>query len=180
MNFIPETPKSSVEVPYYDDVTGEAGWQGQSTTKSIEALKSEISTSISRLGGLVTGFQRGRFATGELNREGFRIGYMIETPGGEMIRGRIDVAALPVKEDFTMRRSLDSRRERSLRMALYMLRIALDGTWFLAQLSPGYAPLMPWMLADGEKTVSQLWSESAVMSRLLPPGESDFVEGVYK
>ena len=177
MNFIPDTPKSSVDVPFYDDASKEAGWQVQATEKTIESLKSEITTAISRLGGLVTCFQRGRFATGDLNRDGFRISYLVETSGGEMIRGRIDIAALPVKEEYTLQRSLETRRGKSLKMALYMLRVALDGTWFLQQLSPGYAPLMPWMLADGEKTVSQLWSESAVMSRLLPPGESDFVEG---
>jgi len=36
------------------------------------------------------------------------------------------------------------------------------------------------MLVDGEKTVTQLWQESKVMQNLLPPGETDFVEGNYK
>jgi hypothetical protein len=66
-------------------------------------------------------------------------------------------------------------------MSLYMLRTALDGTWFLQQLSPGYAPLMPWMLVDGEHTITQLWQESSIMRNLLPPGETDFVvEGQFK
>jgi hypothetical protein len=61
-----------------------------------------------------------------------------------------------------------------------MLRNSFDGLWFLQQLSPGFAPLMPFMLADGNMTVSQLWSESSMMSNLLPPGEGDFVEGQVK
>ena len=72
----------------------------------------------------------------------------------------------------------DGKKEKALKMALYMLRISLDGMWFMQQLSPGYAPLMPWMIANQEgKTVSQLWAESSVMNNLLPPGESEFVEG---
>lgn len=178
MSFIPDTPKigSTAEVPYFDDVTGDAGWQGQTTSKSIETLKSEIMSSISRLGGLVTGFQRGQF-TGKQKRDGFRVAYVIETPSGQMVPGRIDIAALPVKDDYSLRRSYEARREKSLKMALYMLRTALDGTWFLQQLSPGYSALMPWMLANGEKTISQLWGESPVMARLLPPAENDFVDG---
>lgn len=39
MDFIPEQSKNSVDVPYFEDVTGEVGWQGQSTTKSIETFK---------------------------------------------------------------------------------------------------------------------------------------------
>lgn len=68
-------------------------------------------------------------------------------------------------------------------MALYMLRQGLSGLWFLQQLSPGYAALMPWMLTsgkNGEKTITQLWSESQSFSNLLPPGNAEFVEGTYK
>ncbi len=180
MNFIPETPKNEIQdVPYYDDVTSEGGWQGHSTSKSIETLKAEIIAAIGRLGGLVTGFQRGTFTIVDQMREGFQVLYGIERPDGEFIRGRIDVAALPVRDDYKRRRSFDTRREKSLKMALYMLRTALDGSWFLQQLSPGYAPLMPWMLAHGNKTVTQLWQESPVMNALLPPGGSDFIDGEF-
>ena len=57
------------------------------------------------------------------------------------------------------------------------LRNALEGMWFMQQLSPGFAPLMPFMIADNQgRTVSQLWAESATMNRLLPPGDSEFIE----
>lgn len=179
MNFIPSTPTNqSADVPFFDDVSGDSGWQGQSTSKSLETLKSEIMSSVGRLGGLVTGFQRGQFDVGNQKRDGFRLVYVVETPTGQMVPGRIDIAALPVKDDYSLRRSYDTRREKSLKMALYMLRTALDGTWFLQQLSPGYSALMPWMLANGEKTISQMWGESPIMARLLPPGEADFVDGI--
>lgn len=52
-NFIPDQPKKAADVPYFDDVSSDAGWQGQATTKSIETLKSEIVQAVCRLGGLV-------------------------------------------------------------------------------------------------------------------------------
>ncbi len=96
MNFIPEQPKESQRVPYYENATKADGWQGQATEKTIKALQSEITQSISRLGGMVTGFQRGSFQSDEDIREGFRIHYSIETADGRQVPGRIDIAALPV------------------------------------------------------------------------------------
>ncbi len=57
MSFVPEQPKDSQQVPFFDDVSKEAGWQGQSTTKSIKALQAEIIEAVGRLGGLVINFQ---------------------------------------------------------------------------------------------------------------------------
>jgi hypothetical protein len=173
-NFIPEVPKEAQDVPYFDDVSKDAGWQGHTTSKSIETLKSEIITSIGRLGGIVTGFQKGRFNTDSRDRGGFRLLYAIEAPNGNMFPGRIDIAALPVKNDHRHQRSYETRIQQSLKMALYMFKMALDGAWFLQQLSPGYSALMPWMLGKDQKTISQLWGESAIMRNLLPPAESVF------
>ena len=179
MNFIPDQPKNNQEVPYFEDATSDAGWQGQATTKSIETLKSEIVQAVSRLGGLVVGFQRGKFETGKYTREGFRVHYSIEAANGRMVAGMIDIAALPIKKSVSYRSSIEKRQEQSLKMALYMFRDAMNGLWFLQQLSPGYSALMPWMLTEGGKTISQLWSESPVMQNLLPPGESEFVDGKF-
>jgi hypothetical protein len=178
MNFIPEQPKESISVPYFDDVTKEAGWQGQSTTKSIKTLQAEIIEAISRLGGLVINFQRGSFQSEAGNRDGFRVHYVVQAADGRQVPGRIDIAALPIKTDWSLRRSEDKRKDQSLKMALYMLRMALDGTWFLQQLSPGYSALVPFMLGSGsDKTISELWAESSVMNNLLPPGEEEFING---
>ncbi len=178
-SFIPDQPKVSANVPYFEDVSSDAGWQGQTTGKSIETLKSEINAAISRLGGLVVGFQKGVFNADDVTRDGYRIHYTIESPDGKLIPGRLDIAALPIKNSPRRGRytPIDKRREQSLKMSLYMLRNAIDGLWFLQQLSPGFAPLMPFMLVDQERTVSQLWSESPVMSKLLPPGDNDFIDG---
>lgn len=176
MNFVPEDKQQGPQdVPYFDDVNSEGGWQGHTTRKTIGQLKSEIMVIISRLGGLVTGFQKGTFQAGDKKRDGFVLHYIIEQPNREVIHGQMDIAALPVRNTHSMRRSYDSRREKSLKMALFMLRNALEGTWFLQQLSPGYAPLMPWVLAKDGKTISQLWSEQVMY--LLPADASSFVDG---
>jgi hypothetical protein len=178
-NFIPDQPKAVENVPFYEDVTSAQGWQGQTTTKSMETLKSEITMAVSRLGGMVNGFQKGIFLVGNQERQGFRVSYSIEIPDGKFMPGRIDIAALPVRK--APINSFNSRCEKSLKMALYMLRNSFDGLWFLQQLSPGFAPLMPFMLSGTKDlTVSQLWSETALMQSLLPPGDADFIEGEVK
>jgi len=168
MNFIPEQPKARQEVPYFEDVTKEGGWQGQATSKSLQTLESEITQTVNRLGALVISFQRGVFQ-GEVDRDGFRVHYMVTAADGRQVPGRIDIAALPIR--------YEKNREKSLKMALYMLRQALAGTWFLQQLSPGYSALVPFMLGKGDKTLSQMWTDSSTMSNLLLPGEEDFIEG---
>lgn len=168
--FTPENSEA-VKVPYFEDVSRDAGWQGFSTTKSQKKLQAEIGESITRLGGFVSGFQKGTFILETQQREGFQVHYSIKSPSGQLIPGRVDIAALPVKDKWN-----SSKKEKSLCMALYMLRNALDGMWFMQQLSPGYAPLMPWMLTPTGKTVSQMWSESSIMSHLLPSGESEFID----
>lgn len=179
MNFVPEQ-KEAVAVPFYDDVSADAGWKGQATSKSVERLESEVMQSFSRLGGLVVNFQRGIFLTGEKRRDGYQIHYALDTPDGAVVPGRMAIAALPVKTDHRAKKTEDKRKEKSLKMALFMLRDALDGQWFLQQLSPGYAPLMPWMLTDEGETVTQLWSEGSAMKNLLPPDEfSEFIDGDF-
>jgi len=175
-NFIPEQPKTSKQVPYFDDVTSEDGWVGQTTGKSTESLKSIITQAISRLGGLVTGFEKGTFKMESgLSRDGYRITYTIESSNGRMQLGVIEIAALPVRTGRYS--SLETRKEKSLKMALYMIGQTLNGLWYLEQLSPGYAPLMPFMIEPKSgKTITQLWSENATMNNLLPSGENDFID----
>ena len=105
----------------------------------------------------------------------------VEAKGGKMVPGRFDFATLPVRQKSRRSRagSLERQKEKSLKMGLFMTRDALTGLWFLQVLSPGFAPLMPWMLVGSGKkarTITQLWSESPVMKQLLPPEDSEFEE----
>lgn len=182
MEFIPEQESKALVVPYFDEVTAEGGWRGMSTGKTISTLKSEVTQAIARLGGVVAGFVFGKMVTPEgIERGGYQIHYAIEAKGGKMVPGRFDFAALPVRQ--TSRRSragsLERQKEKSLKMGLFMTRDALTGLWFLQVLSPGFAPLMPWMVVGSGKnppTLTQLWSESPVMKKLMPPDGSEFEE----
>ena len=175
MNFVPDLPKQAADVPFFEDVEASDGWQGQTTQKSMDSLKSEVAIAVSRLGGIVVGFVKGSFD----NRMGFRLHYTITALDGMLIPGQIDIAALPVRGP---KRHYDNKtkehaQEQSLKMALFMFRNALSGLWFLQQLSPGYAPLMPFMIMQDGKTVTQIWSEQSNMKMLVPPKDGDFVEG---
>lgn len=173
-SFQPEE-KKAVSVPFYEDAKEKDGWKGQATTKSVSKLQDEISQAINRLGGIVSGFQRGTFFIDDQQREGYQIHYHLKAPNGRLVPGRLDVAALPVRA-----RRDPMKKEKSLRMALYMVREGLEGMWLMQQLSPGFAALMPFMLGDDNKTISQMWSESPIMDRLLPPSQTEFVEGEVK
>lgn len=169
-SFQPEENKNII-VPFYEDATEKDGWQGQATTKSIGKLQDEISQAINRLGGIVSGFQRGLFMIEDQKRDGFQIHYHLRAPNGQLVPGRLDVAALPVRDKWS-----GVKKDKSLRMALYMVREGLQGMWLMQQLSPGFFALMPFMLTSENKTVSQLWSETPVMNRLLPPGDGEFID----
>ncbi len=173
MDFKPETKKEMQEVPYYDDVSSSDGWEGHSTSKTLESLKSEVVMALSKLGGTTASFQRGSFEAGGQKREGFRIEFFLEKKG-KQVPSRVDIAALPVKETYRLQRSLATRTEKSLKMALFMVRNAFKGTWFLQQLSPGFAPLIPFMIGKDGKTMSEMWIESGINTNLLLPKSGHF------
>ena len=170
MNFIPEPPQTAEIVPFFEDARSEDGWHGHTTGKSIDVLKSEINEAVSRLGGMVVNFQRGTFATEQINREGFQITFIIQGDGRPLARGALDIAALPNKP--APAKSYEMRQDRALRMALYMARDILQGLWNLRKLSPGFVPLLPWTLEENSgKTFSQLWAQSLAVPALTVDGE---------
>jgi hypothetical protein len=184
-NFVSEKQEKKVdEVPFFEDADAANGWAGQSTGKSIETLKAEIIAHIGKLGGLVTGFEKGSFS----GRAGYRIHYAIETEKGQHVPGYIDVASLPlkpVKTRYHYRNRVDpeaTRMDKSMRMALYNVAMCLGSLWKLQRLSPGFAPLMPFMIMDrsGGRNLTQLWSETSVLKQLMPPKEDFTANGTSK
>lgn len=165
MNFVPDQ-QDHKEIVFFEDARKEDGWQGHTTTKSIDRLKAEITDAVARLGGFVAGFQKGKFLVDNRERDGFQVFYSL---GGKP--SRVDIAALPVKDKWDTK-----KRDKSLRMALFMLREGFDGMWLMQQLIPGYAPLVMFMLNRDGKTISQLWAEQPAIGKLLPPPEADFIE----
>jgi len=187
MEFTPDN-KEVQDVPFFKDATARGGWAGYASRKSTEKLQSEVKEAISLLGGTVTGFMKGTFA-GKHPRDGYHVHYIMQSPNG-MVQGKMEVAALPVEKPkhfygTRAEKTYKKQREESLKMALFMLRDSLKGMWYLQQLSPGFAALMPFMIAnESGETISQLWSRQDTFANLLPPGEANFetdvIEGDYQ
>src|SRR3990167_1956239 len=166
MPFIPdETPAK--EVPFFENVKSGDGCQGHASRKNVEQLKREVVVALGRLGGSGVLIQRGKFHIGAQKRVGFQITYMLSN-GDNVVKCKLNIAALPTKKD------KETRINETLKMALYMLRNALDGAWFLEQLSPGYAALVPFMLVgNSDLSLTEIWSQGAELQKLLPPGDSE-------
>ena len=164
-SFIPDNENVEIEIPFFSDVMGRAdeGWTGHTTSKSAEKLKGEISAALGRLGAIVTSFQSGRVDAGKENeRMAVRIHYTVASEEGQLFPGQIDIAALPVDHERCQNEaSYDNKCNKSLRMALVMALRAFEGAWNMKVLSPGYSPLVPWMLApNSDKTISQTFNEA--------------------
>lgn len=184
MEFKPDGQEAK-EIPFFKDTLGQSkkGWAGHTTSKSIEKLKSEVKEAIDLLGGTVTGFTKGTF-DGKYPRDGYLLHYVMESPGG-LVNGKMEIAALPIEKkpwmSLQQKKAQERKREQSLKMALFMLRDSLKGMWYLQQLSPGFAALMPFMIAnDAGETITQLWSKQATFTNLLPAGEIDFEADVLE
>ncbi len=188
MQFVPDDDQGpELDVPYYGETKSEDGWQGHSTSRSYDTLKSDVTKALARLGGIVHGIQRGSYRIGDFERAGAQINYSIEGPDGNMAYGRLDVAALPVQEPYGgnkshsgYSRTLENLQMRSLAMALYNVVEALKAQWVLKQLNPAYVPLMPWLLGKDDLTLSEAYAEAGFSKALMPPNAGDFVEGDFR
>ena len=172
MKFVPADQGLDEELPWADEARAVDGWKGQSTDKSVAKLRGEISTEIGRLKGTMTRWMRGDFEGDDGRvRAGIQIGYSVSTQDGKVWEGRIDVAALPHKTNGPADR-VRARADKALRAALYNVRDALQSNRILQDLSPGYVGLMPWLLTEGDKTISQLWG-SKMGYKALPAPDKD-------
>ena len=178
MKFIPDEHGQDYDVPFFDEVSSKDGWKGQSTDKSIETLRAEISAEIGRMHGTMTGWMRGEYEMdGGAIRPGVEIKYQVVTGEGQAFEGRIAITALPYEVSegrMDSDRINRKRAEKSLRMGLFNVRDALQSSRIMETLSPGYAALMPWLLVGGnDKTVSELWAEQGMGQRALPVPDED-------
>lgn len=190
MEFMPDKDEGpTLDVPYFGEARKEDGWQGQGTTRSYDSLKARLTEAMARLGGVVHTVQRGVYTLGGVERVGAQIHYSIEGPGGQMYYGRMDIAALPViepKQSARYQEVMRNRQKKSLAMALYNVVEALRAQWVLKQMNPAYVPLMPWLLAKDDKTISQTYIEAGIGTALLPAPskegkeKGDIVRGEFR
>lgn len=185
MDFKPKQSENNpLDVPYYSEADADNGWAGHTTGKSIRTLRSEIVQAMTRIGATVIDIVEGTFGSETSRpREGFLIKYSIDG-----IIGQIKIAALPVKKppiiNQKTRQGYETRKQKSIKMALYMFERYVSGMWYAQQLSPGYLPLIPWLIEEGSgKTFSELFTERNQFALPAPDGESidiNFVEGEFE
>ena len=169
--FIPDDiDVKAPEIPWFEDASSELGVKGHGTRKSIDELKTEIKSAMSKLGGGVTSFISGTYPTVPV-----RLGFLIEFKYGTR-EGKIEVAALPMKKD------TPAKRRDALKQALYTVRESLEAQFNSRLNMPGNAPLVGWLLDDQGRTLSEVLAGDAGIPLLTPPlreGDEDLevVEG---
>jgi len=155
VHFIPDRIQpTEAQLPYFEDSSREKGIAGQGTDKSLQELQAEIRTAVARLGGGVTRFIPGTYP-GSPRRYGYRIEFLVGN-----VRGRIDVAALPIRKE------TDVVRTKALKQALYMCRDILASQYYATLLMPGSVPLLPYLVGPGDKTVAEAMMESGQLPAL--------------
>jgi hypothetical protein len=181
-DFKPQDNKDIV-VPFFDDVSSRDGWEGHTTTRSIEKLKQEIAENLTLIGCVLTGFQQGKYG----DRHGYQIHFAMKAAGGKLMPSRLDIACLPLNPKKRVRnsrskRGVDWRIEGTQKMALYMTAKAIKGMYFLTMLSPAYIPFLSLMLDSSNQTLGQIWVQHGNLVPLLPSpsDEFDIVEGQVK
>lgn len=162
--FTPDRPEVQVTIPYFEQARSNDGWQGQASHKGIDQMRDEMVTALNKLGASITKLQTGTFTIEHRQRAGVILEF---TMGGAP--GRISLAALPVRSG--------QNRIASIKMLYYITRNVFNGLWLLQQLAPGMAALLPFLLVNGNQTLSEVWAERTTLGLLLPPGDAEFVEG---
>lgn len=170
MTFIPDDmDKKEAIIPWFEDAKAELGIKGHSTSKSLSELEMEIKAAMARLGGGVTSFITGKFDTLPP-----RIGFEIRFNYGSR-EGKIEIAALPIKK------WTNTRETQSKKQALYTVREMLEAEFNSGMLVPGSAPLVPFLLDDSGRTLSEVMHEQAGIPLLSAPikesVDSEIVEG---
>lgn len=163
MDFIPDE-HDDLTIPYFEDAKSSIGVIGHATQRSERELKVEIERAMGHLGASVSLFQAGKFAD--------RYGYRIEFAWGGA-KGRIDVAALP------LRKETPSRISQAKRHALYSVMNKLEAQFNSQLVMPGDVPLVPYMMDAKGMTLIEAMREQGKLPALPEPNQ-DAVEGEWR
>lgn len=166
MDFVPDERDDGLNVPYFEDASSMLGVIGHSTQRSERELQVEIERAMGHLGAGVSFFQSGRFG----DRYGYRIEFMWRGA-----KGRIDVAALPLKKE------TPSKIDKAKRQALFSVMHKLQGQ-FNSQLNmPGDVPLVPYMLDTQGRTLIEAMRERNELPALTDSeSDPDIVDGEFR
>lgn len=132
VQFTEENKKSTTDVPYFEEVTGDAGFRGYSTQKSEDQLMANITAALGRLGGAIISVRKGKWTDPrKRSRFIYDLTFSMPGPGGKSsVLGNIQVSAFPLKK-WTEKKEMQARK-----MALYVLLDLLENTFNFQRIAP--------------------------------------------
>lgn len=157
-NFTPlETQDDGIKVPFIEDAKSDTA-PYHASTFSVDRAKQEV---LAVLGLLhATGyFVEGEFQIGTRKRRGYVLHFLLG-----QAQGRLTVAGLPIGYGVTPKK-LDQVRVQ----ALLNLRDWLKGAITQQVFTPGANPLVPFLLIDGQRTMTEAIIQDGRMPMLPPP-----------
>lgn len=140
MNFTPDKPAAAhIKVPYIEDARKDYA-PYYSSTKSIEAAKTDVSDRLDILGAGILSFQSGSYEINKLKRFGFVIRFTLNVEPFNGAEGVIRVACLPI-------RTWSEAKEKQVKVqALLVVADWLKSAITSRIFSPDAHPLVPYLL----------------------------------
>lgn len=153
-----EDELDTVETPFFEDATSkDHGVRGHTTSKTVQKLKGEVEDAIKKLGGNPKRIREVKYVPDEDDDFEERKGFLIQfTLHGN--KGRIPVAALPIKNKKT-----DRKEKQALKQALYTIRDNLETQLNMKYLTIDSEPLMQFLVLEtpeGDRTLGKVYHES--------------------
>lgn len=141
-----DTTLQLVRVPDFEDARKDVA-PGYSTHKTIERLQGDITQAIAQLGGGQIVIMQGSYTVSGRKRYGYEIRFTYGQQPAVM-----QVAGLPMRKETPDK--ANQVRKQALYLVLQWLQTALTSMLF----TPGYAPLVQFMLVPGQdKTVGEMF-----------------------
>jgi len=164
VQFVEDQKKTAGDAPFFEDVTGDAGFRGYSTQKSEDQLMANITAALGRLGGAIVSMRKGKWMD-QRKRSRFIYDFTFSMPGpgnAGAVLGNIQVAAFPLRK-WTEKKDLQARK-----MALYVLLDLLENTFNYQRIAPHEtATLIPFMMNADGVTLSEAYISGTISSGLL-------------
>lgn len=155
-NFVPDQLHAQkLVIPFFDEQPGK-DIPGRGTEKSCDKLQQEIRELLYKLGAFDTVFTPGIFDE-KPKRYGYRMTFRLAGASG-----RIEIAALPIRTE------TPNKKDRALAQALYLVRGWLESEVFSQVYRPGSIPLMPYLLDEKGRTVSEALLANGGLPMLAP------------
>jgi hypothetical protein len=153
------TQTREIEVPYFEDARADfAPYYNPYQAHTIQKCQNAVMHELAKLGAGSIFFQDGKFGTGSKPRHGYQIWFQYGNA-----QGVIRVAGLPMRSETAHR--VEGVKMQALLNVRDWLKAAVTSRVF----SPGSDVLIPFLLVDGKRTISEVIVESGRLPQLAAP-----------